>query len=225
MTLQPLSPPRQLAPRNGFSRKLTFSESDWSIDLTASCRVVRNYSLKWPPGAVTDRSFDRGVGVTPGCGSNIKGQRTWRQRIRGRKIADWYRTLSRLAAPDAGRTWYCLLISAVPLKPADKKPFVVDILVVKPIILNGVRSQYYWLDCVGCLACYQLALGTPAHRPSAVRLANYFGKKATILANNAHTVMIQQRLSYPKRKIASFGNRKVRYSFSKLRYDNGITHC
>ena len=39
--------------------------------------------------------------------------------------------------------------------------------------------------------------------------------KATILAINARTVMIQQKLSYPKRKIASFGNRKERYSCSK----------
>ena len=38
------------------------------------------------------------------------------------------------------------------------------------------------------------------------------------------TVTITQKLRHQKRQIASFLNRKERYSFSKERYDNGITH-
>ena len=45
-------------------------------------------------------------------------------------------------------------------------------------------------------------------RSEPVRLANYFANKATILANNARTVMIQEKLSNQKRKVALFGNRK-----------------
>ena len=54
-------------------------------------------------------------------------------------------------------------------------------------------------DCQ--LASYPIHfLNRIGRRSQPVRLkANYFANKATILANNAHTVMIQQKLSYQKR--------------------------
>ena len=54
-------------------------------------------------------------------------------------------------------------------------------------------------DCQ--LASYPVHfLNRIGRRSQPVRLkANYFANKATILANNAHTVMIQQKLSYQKR--------------------------
>ena len=48
-------------------------------------------------------------------------------------------------------------------------------------------------------------------KPSAVAtspFSDYFANKAAILANNAHAVMIHQKLRYQNVKIALFGNRK-----------------
>ena len=48
-------------------------------------------------------------------------------------------------------------------------------------------------------------------KPSAVAtspFSDYFANKAAILVNNAHAVMIHQKLRYQNIKIALFGNRK-----------------
>ena len=72
----------------------------------------------------------------------------------------------------AGRTWYCFLIAAVPFKPADKKPCV--------CLHASYKTLYSEQRPVSVLTrlCWLLSVGTrESSWPSAVRLANYFGKQ------------------------------------------------
>ena len=55
------------------------------------------------------------------------------------------------------------------------------------------------LDIVRVISLIHRSICQIRLRSQPVRLANYFANKATILANNAHTVMIQQKLRYQKR--------------------------
>ena len=101
-----------------------------------------------------------------------------------------------------GRSRYCLPISVVQLE-ANRQA---DVLVLTPYIVkpNSVTPKY----CVSSKGV-QLAASRPIDivrprvislihrsicqsrlRSQPVRLPNYFANKATILANNAHTVMI-----------------------------------
>ena len=53
-------------------------------------------------------------------------------------------------------------------------------------------------------------------RSQPVRLANYFANKATILAKNAHTVMIQQKVRYQNRSNSVIWKSKIALQFLKI---------
>ena len=54
------------------------------------------------------------------------------------------------------------------------------------------------IDIVRVISLIHRSICQSRLRSQPVRLANYFANKATVLANNAHTVMIQQKVRYQK---------------------------
>ena len=115
-----------------------------------------------------------------------------------RQVGKWVvNHLLRLESVALGRSCYCLLISVVQLEANRQADVLVDTLHCKTEQCQA---------SVLCQLGVQLAASRPIDiviylihrsicqsrlRSQPVRLANYFANKATILANNAHTVMIQ----------------------------------
>ena len=116
----------------------------------------------------------------------------------------------RLESVALGRSCYCLLISAVQLEANRQADVLVDTLHCKTeqrraSVLCQLRVQLaasrpiHCLDIVRVISLIHRSICQSRLRSQPVRLANYFANKATILANNAHTVMIQQKVRYQKR--------------------------
>ena len=108
----------------------------------------------------------------------------------------------RLQSVALGRSRYCLLISVVQLQANRQAYVLVDTLHCK------TEQRRASIDIVKVISLIHRSICQSRLRSQPVRLANCFANKATILANNAHTVMIQQKRRYQNVKIALFGNRK-----------------
>ena len=113
----------------------------------------------------------------------------------------------RLESFALGRSRYCLLISVVQLEANRQVDVLVDTLHCKTeqrrasvLCQLGVQlAASRPIDIVSVISLIHRSICQSCLRSQPVRLANYFANKATILANNAHTVMIQQKIRYQKR--------------------------
>ena len=124
----------------------------------------------------------------------------------------------RLESVVLGRSRYCLLISVVQLEANRQADVLVDTLhckteqcrasVLCQLGVHLAARRPSSIDIVRVISLIHRSICQTPLRSQPVRLANCFANKATILANNAHTVMIQQKLRYQNVKIALFGNRK-----------------
>ncbi len=106
-----------------------------------------------------------------------------------------------------GRSRYCLLISVVQLEANRQADVLVDTLHCKTqqcwasvLCQLGVQvAESQPIDIVGVISLIDRYICQSRLRSQPVRVAKYFAHKATILANNAHTVKIQQKVRYQKR--------------------------
>ena len=113
----------------------------------------------------------------------------------------------RLESVALGRSRYCLLISVVQLEANRQADVLVDTLHCKTeqrraSVLSVGSPSAIWpqagrpIDIVRVISLIHRSICQGRLRSQPVRLANCFANKATILANNAHTVMIQPKLRY-----------------------------
>ena len=167
--------------------------------------MVRNSSasLECPRGATTGRGFKRATRW-----ASQLFHSTWRKQQPWRQAGKWVvNHRLRLESVALGGSCYCLLISAVQLEANRQADVLVDTLHCKTeqrrasvLCQLGVQlAASRPIDIVRVISLIHRSICQSRLRSQPVRLANYFANKATILANNAHTVMIQQKVRYQKR--------------------------
>ena len=173
------------------------------------CPVVRNSSasLECPRGATTGSGFKRATRWASQWASQLFHS-TWRKQQPWRQEGKWVvNHRLRLESVALGRSCYCLLISAVQLEANRLADVLVNTLHCKTeqrrasvLCQLGVQlAASRPIDIVRVISLIHRSICQSRLRSQPVCLSNYFANKATILANNAHTVMIQQKVRYQKR--------------------------